>query len=197
MFDFNDTIIINKNEKCVHDVFEEQVISSSEVIAVKACDRTLTYNPNVDFPSETPCYCIYTSGSTGKPKGTILTNKSTVNFCNNIACNTVVNHLCNSKYISIVSVTTVGFDIFVTESLLPLTNGLTIVLANEEQAKIQNSLNNLLLEVSVDVLQTTPTKMKSLITDITQTEYLKNLKAIILGGEALDTGVNTADLLMI
>ncbi len=144
------------------------------------------YNPDIEIASDSPCYCIYTSGSTGKPKGTVLTHANVVNYCDNNNNNNVVHSIIKETYKSIVSVTTVGFDIFVTESILPLTNGMQIVLANEDQAKIQKELNQLLLKTPVDVLQTTPTKMKSLISDKEQLEYLKSLKVIILGGEALD-----------
>lgn len=82
--------------------------------------------------------------------------------------------------------TTVGFDIFVTESLLPLVNGMKIVLANEEQSKTQAKLNALLKLTPADVIQTTPTKLKALIANDRELDYIKNIKTIILGGEALD-----------
>ncbi len=143
------------------------------------------HNPDIKISSNNICYCIYTSGSTGKPKGTLLTHLNALNFTNDNSYN-ISHEIIKSDYKKIVSITTVGFDIFVTESLLPLTNGLEIVLANENQAKFQSELNELLKKYPVDVLQTTPTKMKSLITDKTQLDYLKKLKAIILGGEVLD-----------
>lgn len=142
-------------------------------------------NPDIKNSSSNICYCIYTSGSTGKPKGTLLTNRNVANYTDNNN-NNVVHKIIKSDYTRIVSVTTVGFDIFVTESLLPLTTGLEIILANENQAKFQSELNELLKQYPVDVLQTTPTKMKSLIIDKDNLDYLKSLKVIILGGEALD-----------
>ncbi|MGN0178905.1 MAG: amino acid adenylation domain-containing protein, partial [Monoglobaceae bacterium] len=145
-----------------------------------------TNNPCVDMTSESLCYCIYTSGSTGKPKGTLLTHANVVNYVNNNNNNNVVHRIIKDSYKSIVSVTTVGFDIFVTESLLPLANGMEILLASEEQAKFQSELNLLIKQNSADVIQTTPTKMKSLIVDKQQLDYLKTVKVIILGGEALE-----------
>jgi len=142
-------------------------------------------DPFIDMPSCNLCYCIYTSGSTGKPKGTLLTHQCVVNYVNNNN-NNVVHKIIKSDYKRILSITTIGFDIFVTESLLPLTNGLEILLANEEQAKLQSKLNELLVNCPVDVLQTTPTKMKSLIVDKENLDYLRTLKAIVLGGEVVD-----------
>ena len=143
------------------------------------------YDPNVSIPSDWPCYCIYTSGSTGRPKGTMLTHGNVVNYTNNNHYN-VVRKIIKDGYRSIVSVTTVGFDIFVTESILPLLNGLEMILADERQAAMQSELNALLLRQNADVLQTTPTKMRSLIGDAAECEYLKSLKAITLGGEVVD-----------
>ncbi len=274
LFEFNDTAVDYPRDKCVHELFEEQVEKNPDKVAVIACDKTLTYaelneqanriahsliekdigrggivafmlprrsyliatmlgilksgaaympvdpdypqdrieymlsdsgakfcvtdkniselldNSNVNNPDAIVdgtdnCYCIYTSGSTGKPKGTLLTHGNVVNYVNNNS-NNVVHKIIKESYKNIVSVTTVGFDIFVTESLLPLANGMEIVLASEEQAKLQSKLNDLIKANPADVLQTTPTKIKSLIVDKEQLDYLKAVKVIILGGEALE-----------
>ena len=132
------------------------------------------------------CYLIYTSGSTGLPKGTMLTHRNVGNYCNNNRFNVVCGIITDSMQ-SIVSITTIGFDIFVTESLLPLLNGKQVIFANEQQAMMQRDLNNLILETSADVLQTTPSKMELLIADDNFTAYLRRLKAIVLGGEALES----------
>ncbi len=275
MFNFNDTAVDYPRDKCVHNLFEEQVEKNPDKVAVVACDKTLIYkelneeanriahsliekgigrgdivafmlprrsyliatmlgilksgaaympidpdypldrieymlsdsgakfcvtaeniselldnsnvnNPNVIVNGTDNCYCIYTSGSTGKPKGTLLTHSNVSNYVDNNYCN-VICKIIKDSYKNIVSVTTVGFDIFVTESLLPLANGMEIVLASEEQAKLQGKLNDLIKANPADVLQTTPTKMKSLIVDKEQLDYLKTVKVIILGGESLET----------
>ena len=274
LYTFNDTAVEYPKDKCVHQLFEEQVERTPDKTAIVACDKTLTYrelneeankiahsliekgigvgdivafmllrksymistilgilksgaaylpidpdypqdridymlsdsnakilitendiedlldnsktfNPCVSMSSESLCYCIYTSGSTGRPKGTLLTHSNVANYVNNNN-NNVVHKIIKSLYNSIVSVTTVGFDIFVTESLLPLVNGMEIVLANEEQSKTQAKLNALLKLTPADVIQTTPTKLKALIANDRELDYIKNIKTIILGGEALD-----------
>ena len=275
LYDFNDTSVDYPKEKCVHELFEEQVAKTPDNIAVIACDKTLTYaelneqanrianalidkgvkvgdivafalprksyliatmfgilkagaaylpidpnypqdriyymledskaklfinesnikeclnnadvsNFNVDTTSDNLCYCIYTSGSTGNPKGVMLRHRNVINYVSNNNHNAVHFSILDCCEI-FVSVTTCTFDIFVTESLFSLVNGMSIVVANENQAQVQGELNALLHQYPVDVLQTTPSKMKMLIADKTQIAYLKNLKAIILGGEALDS----------
>ena len=135
----------------------------------------------VPMSGENPCYCIYTSGSTGTPKGTFISHSNVMNL-NYGVMKTVFGKECKT----IVSVTTVCFDIFVMESIFPLINGKKVIFANEEQAKLQPELNELLKHNPADVIQTTPSKLWSLISDSTQKEYLKNLKLIILGGEILE-----------
>lgn len=134
--------------------------------------------------SEDLCYIIFTSGSTGKPKGVSLCHRNVVNYSDNNN-NNVCHSIIEANNESIVSVTNIIFDIFVTESLLPLLNGICIYFANDEQVFSQKKLAELISTSAIDVMQTTPTKMRSYIMDKQNVEYLKKLKAIVLGGEAL------------
>ena len=128
------------------------------------------------------CYMIYTSGSTGKPKGTMLTHKNVVNYCHSNRYN-VHGKVIGDEISRIVSVTTIGFDIYVTESLLALLNGMTVYFANEAESKLQDKLSILIEQNQIEVIQTTPTKMKMLMLDTKNLNYLQFLKKIILGGE--------------
>ncbi len=121
-------------------------------------------------------YLIYTSGSTGNPKGVMLTQKNVNNFIKG-ACDII------EFKETIVSVTTMCFDIFVLETLLPLQNGLKIIIANETEQNIPKSLNKLCIENDVKMLQTTPSKMSLLLSDSNNLDYIKNLSTIMLGGE--------------
>ena len=130
------------------------------------------------------CYIIFTSGSTGQPKGVTISHMNTSNYCNDNN-NNVCHKIISSDNTRIVSVTNIVFDIFVTESLLPLLNGMTIYLANDDETTSQDKLSKLIIENSIDVLQTTPTKMRSYLMDKNKLEYLSVLKTVVLGGEAL------------
>ena len=134
------------------------------------------------------CYIIFTSGSTGKPKGTAITHRNVMNYCSANRFN-VVGKILGEDIRSIVSVTDIVFDIFVTESILPLLNGITIYLADEEQAVSQRALGRLIEESGAQGIQTTPTKMRSYLFDDSCLGYLSRLKAIILGGEEFSSSL--------
>lgn len=133
--------------------------------------------------SKDAAYIIFTSGSTGMPKGIIVCHQNMCNYVNDNN-NNVCHKIIRRQYKNIVSITNIIFDIFVTESLLPLLNGMCIYLANDMEAVLQEELSRLFARNQIDVLQATPTKMRSLILDRNNTGYLRNLKVIILGGEA-------------
>ena len=136
---------------------------------------------NINKPNDL-CYVIYTSGSTGKPKGTMLTHRNVVNYSAKNEFN-VSGKLIDENTKKILSITTIGFDIYVTESLLSLLNGLTIYYANDDESKMQSKLSKLVIDNEIEIIQTTPTKMKMYMQDKSDLAWLSHLKVIILGGE--------------
>lgn len=135
--------------------------------------------------SEDAAYVIFTSGSTGVPKGITVCHRNVCNYSYNNSHNSVCHAIIQNQYESIVSVTNIVFDIFATESILPLLNGMCIYFASDDETASQRKLSKLVEQNYIDVIQTTPTKMKSYIQDKQNTGYLQKIKAIILGGEAL------------
>lgn len=129
----------------------------------------------IPFKKSNISYLIYTSGSTGNPKGVLISSKNLVNFVYGINEKLKINS--DDK---LVSITTISFDIFGLELFLPLTNGATVVLANEDECIDSDKLNKLCLKYSVTIIQTTPTKLKMLLN---KNEYIYNMKKILLGGE--------------
>lgn len=135
-------------------------------------------------------YIIYTSGSTGKPKGVVLTHKALSNLTN--YCTNYIEYLKDNKYRTIVSVTTVSFDIFIFETLISLTRGLKLVIANEDEQNIPRLLNKLIEKYNISIIQTTPARMQLFVNNYKHIPALKNLKFITLAGEQLPiTLVNT------
>ncbi len=118
-------------------------------------------------------YVIYTSGSTGNPKGVMLEHRSVHNF--------IVGITDQIKFLpekSIVCLTTISFDIFVLESLLPLIVGMKIIIADPMQ------LSKYIINEKIDMLQTTPSTIQLILNDKSNLKYLKDLTEIMLGGEA-------------
>lgn len=137
-------------------------------------------NLDVEISPDSLMYLIYTSGSTGNPKGVMLTHKNVHNFL--VGINEIIDFKNNKN---ILSLTTICFDIFVLELWGGLTNGLTVVIANENEQNNSVLLNKLCLENNVQMLQTTPSRMSFFLKDEDNLEFLKNINVIMLGGEPL------------
>ena len=128
-------------------------------------------------------YVIYTSGSTGKPKGVMLTQQSFTNlYCGVL---NKVKYLQDDFQHSIVSVTTISFDIFAFESIISLTRGLKVFITNNIEQKVTQKLEKLIVENNIEIIQTTPSTMNFHIDSLTNKNSFSNLKYIILAGEQL------------
>jgi len=124
-------------------------------------------------------YVIYTSGSTGSPKGVMLEHRAVSNFIKGVK-----DKIDFSPGKTILSVTTICFDIFVLETLLPLTSGLKVVIANEDEKKIPRLLSEVILKNNVTMFQTTPSLIQLLLSDADSSSCLKTLSELMIGGEA-------------
>lgn len=132
-----------------------------------------TKNLNNVNQSSDLAYVIYTSGSTGTPKGVMIEHLGVHNFILGM-----LDKIRFEKEKKIVSLTTISFDIFVLESLLPVTMGMEIVIANP-MTFAQDMKDN-----RVQMLQTTPSTMQLILNDEKNYIYLDSLTDIMLGGEA-------------
>lgn len=132
---------------------------------------------NINEPEDL-IYIIFTSGSTGLPKGVMLKNRNVVNFIFGM-----MKEFAFTNKDIIVSITTISFDIFVLESLMPLVNGLTVVIANEQEQTNIDLFNTLCLKNDVNIIQTTPSRMQTFISSGSSTDFLKNVTHLLIGGE--------------
>lgn len=143
-----------------------------------------TNNLDCNISPESSAYIIYTSGSTGLPKGVALKHKSLTNLCYYL--NKKVEFLKdNSKYKNMISVTTASFDIFIFESLICLQKGLKVIIANENEQRMPNLLNNLIIKNNANAIQMTPSRMQFFIDNINDIPALSQLKYVVLAGEPL------------
>ncbi|UCH96901.1 MAG: non-ribosomal peptide synthetase, partial [Candidatus Aminicenantes bacterium] len=155
--------------------FEKAIIYLSD-----ALNRVPTpYHLNLPTaPANCLAYVIYTSGSTGKPKGVMIHHQAVHNFI--IGMTKRINFTPGK---TILALTTISFDIFVLETLLPLLQGLRIVIADEHHQLDINLLEELIVKTGVDMLQATPTRMQMFTAHARPTSCLENLKEIMVGGE--------------
>jgi len=128
-------------------------------------------------------YIIYTSGSTGNPKGVKLKHLSLLNLVYH--CNNYVEYLKNNSYRSVVSITTVSFDIFIFETLISLQRGLKLVIANEREKDVPALLDQLIEKEKIEIIQTTPSRMQIFCSNLQDMPHFHNLKFITLAGEQL------------
>lgn len=105
-----------------------------------------------------PAYLIYTSGSTGKPKGVKIGHEALYNF------------LCSMKEApgfgrtdSVLSVTTISFDIAVLEIFLPLIAGGKVIIADKETVVDGTQLAMKIAHCNPTFMQATPSTWKLLL----------------------------------
>lgn len=145
----------------------------------KSLNREAASNPADNASPDDLAYLIYTSGSTGKPKGVMIEHRNVINFIAGIG-----DRLPIAQQGSVLCLTTISFDIFITESILPLLNGLQVVLASEEDQKDTRRLSAL-IRSGVDAVQITPSHLRGLLADDHKDELFGRIRLLMVGGEAL------------
>ncbi|MDI9508396.1 MAG: amino acid adenylation domain-containing protein [Bacillota bacterium] len=125
-------------------------------------------------------YVIYTSGSTGRPKGVRIENRNVVNFAY-----AMKNAIDMDRYHTILCITTMSFDIFVLETLVPLMFGMKIVLTSANEDIDGNRIAELIHNNKIEIVQSTPSRWGILLGDPKFEEAAKTLKMALIGGEPL------------
>ena len=142
-----------------------------------------TRNPNLPVRQEQLCYIIYTSGSTGKPKGVMLSHGGIINYVLDDEQNRHVRALVEQRC-TMCSVTTVSFDMFLKEAFTTLMNGLTLVLADDEEARNPDRLAALFARTGANAFNATPSRMLQYMELPAMKEALAKCRVIMAGGEA-------------
>lgn len=156
--DFNNKFAIDLDKKEIYDLPSKNIT-------------------NINKPDDLT-YIIFTSGSTGLPKGVMLKNRNIVNFIFGM-----MKEFSFTDRDIIVSITTISFDIFVFESLMPLLNGLRVVIANEQEQTNIDLFNKLCIKSNVNIIQTTPSRIQTFIDSGNYTDFIKNITHLLIGGE--------------
>ncbi|MCP5052601.1 MAG: amino acid adenylation domain-containing protein, partial [bacterium] len=133
--------------------------------------------PNLASPDDL-AYVIFTSGSTGKPKGVMIRHRNAVNFFKGMT-----DKIDFSPGKTILALTTVSFDIFLLETLLPVTRGLKVVIADENEQKDPRLLANAIISHRVEMLQMTPSRLQLLLSLQENLHCLAGVTQLMVGGE--------------
>ncbi|MBL8952490.1 MAG: amino acid adenylation domain-containing protein, partial [Myxococcaceae bacterium] len=107
---------------------------------------------------EDVCYVIFTSGSTGRPKGVLLPHRATVNLLKSVQKTPGM-----TAADTVLAVTTLSFDIAVSEVLLPLTVGARIAMVSREVAADGPRLLEALKAYRANFLDATPSTWRLLL----------------------------------
>jgi amino acid adenylation domain-containing protein len=151
-------------------------------------DRELIARESKENPVGTPepenlAYVIYTSGSTGQPKGVQIQHCGVVSFLNSMRQQPGI-----SREDTLLSVTTLSFDIAALEIFLPLIVGARVIMVSREVAADGRDLLQQLERVKPTIMQSTPATWKMLLE--AGWHGSKSLK-ILCGGEMLLPGLAT------
>ena len=88
----------------------------------------------------------------------MVEHKQVNNFIQGIVAATNLN-----EHNNILCITTISFDIFGLETLVPLAQGMKIIIANEEEVIDGDKLSKVIVANKVEVMQCTPSRLKSLL----------------------------------
>lgn len=150
-------------------------ITAVDISAIEVSGHKEAYN----VASDDMAYMIYTSGSSGQPKGVMIEHRNVVNFVTG-----VTNKIHFDSERAILCHTTISFDIFVLETILPLLNGMKIVLATNNDQKDPAALVKLIQSQHIEYLQITPSQLKLLLASGHNENILNSIKTLMVGGEA-------------
>ena len=139
-------------------------------------------NPVITVSSDRLCYVIYTSGSTGKPKGVMIEHKNLNNYsqANSYNAETEAFVRLGTRALAIASI---AFDVAMIELVVPLLNGMTVVMANEDEANNPLLLARLITRQAVDVMTCTPSFLANYCEEKEFAYALQKMSVITVGAE--------------
>jgi amino acid adenylation domain-containing protein/non-ribosomal peptide synthase protein (TIGR01720 family) len=128
-------------------------------------------------------YTIYTSGSTGRPKGVVVQHREVVNLLASFK-----RQLSPTERDTLLSVTSLSFDIAGLELFLPLITGARLALPAREDVVDPNRLMAKLRECRASLMQATPSTWRMLV----DAGWSGGELTALCGGEALPSDLAVA-----
>ena len=140
-------------------------------------------NPCVDVSPDDLVYLIYTSGSTGRPKGVMLRHAGICSYLYDHPANKHIHGLVTEGVKAYVCITTLSFDMSLKEYGVALHNGITAVLANEDEVNNPMLLAELFRKTGAQAINGTPSRILNCMESEEFCEALSKCKVIMCGGE--------------
>lgn len=183
-FMLNDTVAVLLTQHRLLDLLPDH---EARVVCVdtdwQIIERESRAKPVIHMTSDNLAYVIFTSGSTGKPKGVEISHRAVVNFLSSMREKPGL-----TEQDTLLSVTTLSFDIAALEIFLPLTVGARVVITSRETASDGSLLAEKLAQCGATVMQATPVTWRLLLEAGWQGN--KHL-TMLCGGEALPRDLAT------
>lgn len=150
----------------------------------RSCLDPADLPPRPDWPGVTVAdsdvaYVIYTSGTTGRPKGVAVEHRSLDNLVRGWA-----GAVPFPDGATMSSLTTVAFDIFMAETVLPMVYRLRVALATDDDVASPAAIAAFLAREEVTAMQVTPSRLAWLVADPLMAAALRRVRLLVVGGEA-------------
>lgn len=174
------TLIITTADK-VGD-YEDGKAVDIEVLKAEAATMDDS-NINAEVSPEDLAYLIYTSGSTGRPKGVMLRHIGICSYLYDHPANIHIHNLTKNGVTGFLCITTLSFDMSLKEWAAALHNGITAVLANEDEVNNPMLLADLFRNTNANAINGTPSRILGYMELPDFCEQLKKCKCVLSGGE--------------
>ncbi|MBN2536084.1 MAG: amino acid adenylation domain-containing protein [Spirochaetales bacterium] len=176
MLDNSDAKILMTTAALTHDLsFNGKVVTVDHTKDKKAYGFTACKNKPDDL-----IYILHTSGSTGKPKGIAVEHG---NFMNYLYYMKEIFRF--SPCAGILCTTSISFDIFSFETMIPLTAGMQVVLLGDREQADPGVIADTIKKNSIDMIQFTPSRLSLLLKEDPVLECLKTVRILLLAGEKI------------
>ena len=138
---------------------------------IKECDASF---PKVNLKPDSVIFLLYTSGSTGKPKGVISTHRGISNL--------ISVHI-KTNYKTLLSLSSISFDISEEDILVTLTNGMELIFADDDEINDIVLLSRLIDKTEPEFVNLTPSRLISYLQVPEFCNVFSKFKGIGCGGE--------------